>query len=234
MQNRWSLLAVLFSSAILLGWSGGEPVGEKPVFFGTLTSHEGHTFNVTNITIGRSRDGGRSVRVYEMPKKKSNGQDRVVIAGNPYQDLTTTELDLLKVNKIVVPKPNVMWIWEKTSSDKRTPAVSYSFIELIVTWKDNQTIHYLLELGTENTTKPLKLFCDSTDDRPIAQISDQNKTVFCSGVRATELREKGAPFPAIKELSIEGHCYEPPKNDSAGELKQIAPPVQAAESSKKQ
>ena len=224
MIGRYWIAIVLLSSIDTFGWSGKDAEGEKPVFFGRLTSFEGNTFNVTNISIGRSRGGDRTVTLYEMPKQKTAGKDKVLIDGNPYHDLTTTELDLLKVKKIEVPSPQTKWIWEKPKEEKRSPTVSYEFIELVVTWKDNQKISYLLELGTEDTTKPLKLFSDSTGQKPIGTSKDSQRAVFCTGIKATDLRKKGAPFPSIKELVIDGSCYQPPQNGAGETMKRVVPP----------
>src|SRR5579872_4589815 len=213
MKKQFLFFMVLCQSMLSLAWSGSENAGDQPIFFGKLTSQEGKTFNVTNIIVGRSETGGRSVRVYEMPRTAHStaGKDKVMITLNPYQDLTTTELDLLKVKKIVVPHAQTSWIWEKKATDARTPASRYEFIELEVTWHGGQTSNYLLELGMENSSKPVKVFCDSTNNPIVAQDA---QPMFCVGIKQDELRKKGAPFPSIKELIIDGHCYKAPSTSS--------------------
>lgn len=237
MNKQLLLVLMLCTNMLLVAWSGSDASGNQPVFFGKLTSHEGRTFNVTNIMIGRSESAGRSVRVYEMPRTPASatGKDMMMIPVNPHHDLTTTELDLLKVKKIAVPHPQTSWIWEKPATDARTPVMRYEFIELEVTWHGSQPSNYLLELGTEHTTKPVKIFCDSTNV-PVSSITPGNtQPVFCVGIKQSELRKKGAPFPSIKELIIEGHCYEAPRaNGIAGVVKSheepIAPTIPVAES----
>ena len=234
MKKKLILLIALYMlhPCISYGWGGDDATGEKPNFFGKLTSQEGNTFNVTNITIGRSKAGGRVITMYEMPQVPGStaGKDRIKIPGNPHHDLTTTELDLIKVKKIGVPNPRTSWIWEKPQAESRAPSIRFEFIELSVTWKNNQTTSYLLELGTENTTKPIKIFCDTTGDKPISFAPGDSKPMFCEGVQSTELRKTGAPFPSIKELIIEGYCYEAPANgNNVGRLKQPEAPAPAPE-----
>lgn len=232
MKKQLLLIMMLCKSMLLVAWSGSNATGEQPIFFGKLTSHEGRTFNVTNIMIGRSESAGRAVRVYEMPRTPSSsvGKDTMMIPVNPYHDLTTTELDLLKVKKIAVPHPQTSWIWEKPSTDNRTPAMRYEFIELEITWYGSQPCNYLLELGTEHTTKPVKIFCDSTNNAVAPRMATDAQPTFCVGIQQNELRKKGAPFPAIKELVIEGHCYEAPRNNGpVGVMKSAAQPVMASE-----
>lgn len=231
MNKQLLLVMMLCTNMLLVAWSGSDASGNQPVFFGKLTSHEGRTFNVTNIMIGRSESTGRSVRVYEMPRTPASaaGKDVMMIPVNPHHDLTTTELDLLKVKKIAVPHPQTSWIWEKPATDARTPVMRYEFIELEVTWHGSQPSNYLLELGTEHTTKPVKIFCDSTNVPVSSLMPGNTQPAFCVGIKQSELRKKGAPFPSIKELIIEGHCYEAPRaNGTAGIVKSQAEPIMAA------
>lgn len=215
-MKKQLLILMMLLNGMLGAWSGGEETGDKPIFFGKLTSQEGRTFNVTNIVIARDQSGGRTIKLYEMPRTPGStaGKDAVMIPGNPYQDLTTTELDLLKVKKIEVPNAQASWIWEKPQQDKRASSLRYEFIELRVTWKGDQTNSYLLELGTENSTKPVKVFCDSMGTTPVSTDEEKAKPMFCDGIAQTELRKKGAPFPSVKELVIDGYCYKPPKGTS--------------------
>lgn len=216
MNKQVLVIIILCQMLVIKPWSGTEATGEKPVFFGKLTSQEGNTFNVTNISIGRSRAAGRAVRLYELPRisESMQGKDTIKIPGNPHHDLTTTEFDLLKVKKVVVPSPQTSWIWEKPSREDRAPSTRYEFIQLDVTWKGDQTGSYLLELGAEHTTNPIKIFCDSTGNAMISAPALDGGPMFCTGVNQAELRKKGAPFPSIKELVVEGYCYEAPANGS--------------------
>ena len=106
-----------------------------------------------------------------------------------------------------------MWHYKPEDS-----AYSVEYIEVIITSKNDDLRHYLLELGRQDTKRPMKVFCSSmhkeipivpqNTDTDVGAIGKEH--LFCRGVRISELEEKGVPFPAIKELSIDGYCHRPP------------------------
>ncbi len=201
----------------LHGWSGTETKGDHAIFHGTLMSHENpkKVLNVTNIGIGKNRESTQVVKLYEMPQKPADTSKlKIIIPVNPYKELTTTDLDLMKIASIEVPETKP-WIWNRPADDKRSaPVIAYEFREIVVTWKDSSKMHYLIELGTENTTTPLKVFCDIINEQA-ANAQKQDEAEFCTGIKKIDLKKNGAPFPAIKKLSVDGYCYEKPQDASA-------------------
>ena len=202
-MNRLSLFLLCLAPHTLNAWSGMEPTGAKPIFYGSLTSREGTHFTVSNIVIGTSKESNETIRLYEKPKELDQLGHTILI--NPYQQLTTTQLDLTKIQSITVPAPDVTWKWIKESSKRSSPPI-YEFIELQITWKESGTINYLLELGLQTTNRPVKVFCNVT---PITMPTEkQEGTLFCKGLPRDDVRQKGAPFTAIKELVIDNYCYK--------------------------
>src|SRR5688572_2285341 len=181
---RLFLLLLLTVSSTIFGLGGPENQGEKPTFFGTLTSKFSPPFPVTNIIIGQSRNVPMEPALYEMPPRPAKTGDIYKLTLNPYKDLTSTKLQLINVSKIEVPEPQTIWRWQ---SEPNKP--TYEFIELIVTWHDKQKVHYLLELGTEKTSKPVKIFVETTEKLDI----EKNDAMFCPGIDKANLREEGAP-----------------------------------------
>jgi hypothetical protein len=209
---KW-LMRLLFLSILITpfihAWKSAEAKGEKPIFFGTLTTREDNSFNVTNVTIGRSRDGDEKIVLYEKPKNLMPSEKGNIITVNPSEDLTTTTLELQKISKIAVPEPSTIWTWTKDES-KRSMKIVYEFIELAVTWRSGSVSNYLLELGPADTQRPVKIFCDVID-KQITGIR-QNGTLFCPGITKMDVRKKGAPFQSIKMLTLEEPCYKIPDN----------------------
>ena len=207
--------SIVFCSLLLLpfpflyGWQSPTTKGEQPIFFGTLISQEGHTFNVTNVSIGRSRTEQTKIMLYEKPKNLSVLPKKYEINVNPSEDLTTVTLELQKIRKIEVPEPHTTWTWTNDET-KRSIKMTYEYIELIITWVTGSAVHYLLELGSRDTRRPVKIFCDVIDKK-IAS-TRQDGTLFCPGIKKVDLRKKGAPFQSIKELKLEEPCYKVPEN----------------------
>lgn len=211
---RISCLVLLMLAHSAHAWKGTEAQGERPIFFGTLTSQEGNQFTITNATIGRSASAHDKVLLYEMPTSLKESTHHT-ITKNPDDDLTTVQLELLKIKKIEVPHPSVLWKWNDPES-KRAKPIPYEYIEVIVTWRSGSRIHYLLKLGQADTKRPIKLYCDVVD-KPIKSV-DQNGTHFCPGIEQEDLRQKGAPFPSIKAVEFQEPCYKVPTN-TVGTLK---------------
>ncbi|EKD48463.1 MAG: hypothetical protein ACD_64C00301G0001 [uncultured bacterium] len=208
-MNRFNsfVFILLVSVSSLHGWKGTETTGERPTFFGTLTSQEGNVFNVTNVTVGHSASSPEKVILYEMPKSLKESANGNMLTVNPDENLTTAQLELLKIRAIEVPYPNVMWKWKNPESTRAT-AMAKEYIEVIITWASGSKVHYLLELGLEDTKRPLKIFCDVVD-KPL-QGKAQDGTLFCPGINKTDLHKKGAPFPSIKILKLEEPCFKVP------------------------
>ncbi len=202
------LISMTISSS-MYGWKSAETKGEQPIFFGTLTTQEGNTFYVTHISIGRSRNGSDKIVLYEKPKNLTSSEKGNNITVNPAEDLTTTTLELQKISKIAVPAPHTLWTWTNEQT-KRPIKMTYEYIELTVSWRSGSTSSYLLELGPLDTKTPIKIFCDVIDKQMTGV--RQNGTLFCPGITQTDLRKKGAPFQAIKELIVNEPCYQVPNN----------------------
>lgn len=216
-MNRLSsfILILLATFSPLHGWKGTEANGEQPTFFGTLTSQEGNVFTVTNVTVGRSASSRDKIMLYEMPKSLKASAKGNIISVNPSEDLTTAQLELLKIKKIEVPHPQVTWKWKNPES-KRATTVAKEYIEVIITWASGSKVHYLLELGPEDTRRPIKIYSDVVD-KPIKG-TRQDGTLFCPGLNKADLRKKGAPFPSIKTLELEEPCFKVP-TDNVGTMK---------------
>lgn len=188
-------------------WKSTEAQGERPIFFGVLTSQEGNVFSVTNISVGRSASTRDKIILYEMPKDMKASAKGNVIPVNPDEDLTTAQLELLKIKKIVVPHPRTLWTWKDPDS-KRSVSIPREYIEVVITWRSGSAVHYLLELGPEDTRRPVKIYCDVVD-KPIQGIR-QDGTLFCPGLKKVDLRRKGAPFPSVKTLVLDEPCFKVP------------------------
>ncbi len=213
-MNRLVVFLLMSLGATSLhGWKSTEVKGEQPIFFGTLTTQESNTFYATNISIGRSRTAHDKIVLYEKPKNLAPTAKGNVITVNPAEDLTTAALELQKISKIEVPEAHTIWTWTNTET-KRPVKMTYEYIELIITWRSGSSIHYLLELGTEGTRRPVKIFCDVIDEKMAG--FRQDGTLFCPGIKKTELRKKGAPFQSIKELALDEPCFKVP--EEAGKI----------------
>lgn len=214
-MKRTILLLVTLFSGHAYGWKGTEAKGNQPIFMGVLQSREGNTFNVTNVKIGRSPEGRDRVLLYEMPKKLKQKTSGYELNINPEEELTTAQLELAKIKKIVVPHPNVLWKW-KDKDSKRAASMAREYIEVAITWRSGSTINYLIELGPEDTRRPVKIYSDVID-KPLSGIR-QDGTLFCPGITKSELRKKGAPFPSVQSLSLDEPCFKVP-TENGGTVK---------------
>ncbi len=190
--------------------------GDHPIFVGVLTSQEGNVFNVTNVTVGRSASAHDKVTLYEMPKDLKSSSKGNMISVNPYETLTTAQLELIKIKKITVPNPQTTWKW-KNPEDTRASSMAKEFIEVVITWKSGSAVHYLLELGPENTRRPIKIYSEVID-KPIKG-TRQDGTLFCANINKDDLRKKGAPFQSVKSLVLDEPCFKVPA-DNVGIIKQ--------------
>ncbi len=201
------MFVTLALSSTAHAWKSTEAQGERPIFFGVLTSQEGNVFTVTNISVGRSASSRDKIMLYEMPKDMKASAKGNVIPVNPDEDLTTAQLELLKIKKFEVPHPHSLWTWKNPDS-KRAVSIPREYIEVVITWRSGSAVHYLLELGPEDTRRPVKIYCDVVD-KPIQGIR-QDGTLFCPGLKKADLRRKGAPFPSIKTLVLDEPCFKVP------------------------
>lgn len=186
-----------------------ETKGEQPIFFGLLTTQEDNRYYVTNISIGQSQDSDEKVLLYEKPKDLAPSQQGNIIKDNPSKDLTSTELELQKIKSIAVPEPNTVWKWTNQEAN-RSVKLTYEYLEITVEWRSGSSINYLIELGPENTRRPVKLFCDVVDKELDGTIRQADK-LFCPGIKKADLRKKGAPFQSIKILTLDEPCYKMPE-----------------------
>lgn len=186
-----------------------ETKGDQPIFFGLLTTQEDNRHYVTNISIGRSADSDEKILLYEKPKNLAPSQQGNIIPGNPMKDLTTSIVELQKIESISVPEPHTVWKWTN-QEDSRSVKLTYEFIEVAVKWRSGSTINYLIELGPENSRRPVKIFCDVVDKELDGSIRQGDK-LFCPGIKKADLRKKGAPFQSIKILTLDEPCYKMPE-----------------------
>ena len=213
-QLVYSLIAITaFSISSICAWGSDEVKGERPVFLGTLETQEGNTYNVTNIHFGKDRNSHDKIILYEKPQNLAPGPKGNFITVNPSVDLTTATLELQKIQSISIPDAQTLWKWTNADS-KRSVKMAYEYIEVVVTWKSGSAIHYLLELGPENTRKPLKIFCDVVDQKP--EEMKQQGIVLCQTIQKVDLRKKGAPLPSVRSLVLDEPCYRIPKENGGG------------------
>ncbi len=215
-MKRLIICSLIIACSFIVAWKGDEPKGEQPIFMGILESQEGNTFNVTNISIGFSRGAHTKISLYEMPKNISSKTSGDILTINPMEDLTTAQLELQKIKEITVPHPHRIYKW-LNSNEKLNTSLTKEFIQVGITWRSGSTVEYLLELGLEKTTKPLKIFCDAID-KPLTGIR-QDGTLFCPGLEKKDLRKKGAPFPSIKSLKLDEPCFKIPTEQNNGRSK---------------
>ncbi len=206
------LLLGSLSLSSLHAWKSPEAKGERPIIFGKIKSREGNIFYITDVSVGRSRTAQDKITLYEKPTNLISSEKGNIIPVNPSESLTTAVLELTKVKSISVPKPQTTWKWSNEKSDRAVKVV-YEFIEIVVTWRSGSTVHYLLELGPENTRRPVKIFCDVID-KPLKGFR-QNGTLFCPGLKKTDLRKKGAPFQSIKKLELDEPCFKVPTENNS-------------------
>lgn len=209
---------IVLASTALHGWEGNEPKGNQKIFSGQLTSQKDHQLNVTGIFIGKSRDVRDRVKLYEMPQKPADASGpRIMITDKNPKDSMAIDLDLTKISNISVPTSEITWVWRDPA--KTSPSIGYEFIEVVIVWKSDgkscPKSHYLVEIGTEKTTTPLKVFYYVQACGNEVQDSVQgNDTTVCR-VKKQQLTKGEIAFPALKELAIdEGYCIEAPDNAS--------------------
>lgn len=184
-------------------------------FTGKLISQENpeKAIPVINIGFGRSKEEIKTEQIplYEKPEKHATpiaGINEIPLDFEPQKKLIVTWVDLVEISKIEVPFPNVTWTYQPNKSGSKI-----EYIELLITSNppaagtSKNTTSYLLELGRQGTTRPMRLFCDSIDKELPSQKAGE--PTFCTGVTKRDLREKGVPLQAIKELTIEGYCQKP-------------------------
>ena len=100
-MNRYLICSLALAlSSPLSAWKDTQANGDQPIFMGVLTSQEDNVFNVANISVGRSRDSREKIMLYEMPKNLKQNAQGNMIQVNPSEDLTTAQLELLKIKKI--------------------------------------------------------------------------------------------------------------------------------------
>jgi hypothetical protein len=193
-------------------------------FTGKLISQENpdKAIPVINIGFGRSKEEIKTAQIplYEKPEKHASpiaGTNEIPLDVEPQKQLITTWIDLVEISKIEVPYPNVTWTYQTGKNNSKI-----EYIEIVIT-SNTQTpagpeqqattaptkTSYLIELGRQGTNRPMRLFCDSVDkELPVAKTGEP---IFCTGITKRDLREKGVPLQAIKELTIEGYCHKPPE-----------------------
>lgn len=205
--------SMFFYLSPVQAWQSDDIKGEQPIFLGTLSTQEGNKYNVTNIHLGRSRNSHDKIILYEKPQNLAPGPKGNMITVNPSIDLTTATLELQKIKSITVPEPQTIWKWTNEDS-KRAVKMTYEYIEVIVTWQSGSSIHYLLELGPEDSRKPLKIFCDVVDKK--LDDTKQQGIVLCQKIPKIDLRKKGAPLPSVHSLVLDEPCYRIPKENGGG------------------
>lgn len=212
-MNKKLIFTAALHTALAFSWSGDDKkTGQNLDFYGELESQQGHVEKVNNIRIGRDGDSAKmkQISMYEKPKgeQQKDRNENILLSVNPHSDLIQSMIDLDEINAIEVPHPKTTW---RLKTDRSNYAVEY--IEVVITAKNGDVTHYLLELGREDTKRPTKVFCSSVHRN---QDVDENgmqaqPKLFCTGVSIHELEEKGVPFPAIKRLHIEGYCHRTPQ-----------------------
>lgn len=164
------------------------------VFFGVLTTQEGHKYNLEGVKLNGLI---RKIPVFEMPSETSskmiNATTRELLK-NPAEHLGITKIDLNETAKIEVPEPDVVWFYRKETKNgqKKSPANdprSKKYIQIRITDNKGKSDNYLIEYG---------------------------KKIFGSEITNAGPKEKEIQLPAIKSLEIK--CYKD-KDDKSGTCK---------------
>lgn len=121
-------------------------------FSGKLTTQQGQEYVVNNISIESKY---RQIIMYDTPVKHADvvmnaetKQSEIKLDVNP-SDLSDVQIDLSEVNKIRIPHPNTVWVYQKKERSQRL-----EFIEVLVTTSKERS--YLMERRT-------KIYCDEID-----------------------------------------------------------------------
>ncbi len=177
-------IITIVGAATLINWRGAEPtidgnLKHKVNFSGTLTTHQGATYDVDNISFDRKY---KQITMYDKPSEhpkpifnKESKSQEIQLNVNPFKDYIATKIDLSETGKIQVPSPGTIWVYQKKKKHRKL-----KFTEVIVISKSNTKHHYLLERKT-------KVYCDEID--------------------AAGPVEKIVPLPAIKSLKIDGYSF---------------------------
>lgn len=196
----------------LYAWSGKEDAEGKNInFYGVLETHEGQTWNIQNIKIGKDRNAAhvKHIIMYDKPKDYISHEKNIVILTNDPVSMTYSEISLNEIDTIEVPNPEVSWIYKK---DNGKYGIEYK--EVTVTHKDKKKGSYLVELGRQDIPRKIKLFCSirhaykKDDKTKTSDAAETGNGLFCKGIHVDELEEKGIPLQAIKKVTFEGFCHQ--------------------------
>lgn len=143
LQRQWLWY---LAPCIVINWGQNNSVEgrtkHKLNFFGTVTTVQGKTFPVENISIARMY---QNIPVYDVPTKTDSKE----LAHDPRKGIVT-KLDLGEISRLSVSDPNTLWIYKKRKGLREV-----EYIQITVISKDPQETkrNYLIEVNR-------KLLCD--------------------------------------------------------------------------
>jgi hypothetical protein len=150
------LISLLFSIDTIEPTSFGTSTKDlkQPVnFSGTITTHQGQEYTVDNISINTQC---KQIPMYDKPVNHAEPvvnnetkQQEIKLITNPADDLT--KIDLSEVSQINVPKPDILWYYQKKEKLPRQ-----EFIEVEIITKSDTKRSYLLDPKTP-------IYCDELD-----------------------------------------------------------------------
>ena len=206
-MKRISLVIIPCILVFLPAWRSGEPSiqggGKHRVnFYGKLkTRHTKKTIPVDNISIERKYN---QIRVKEKPDKhpkpipvtnkkgeKTNKRE-IKLDFDPNAELATTKLDLSEIDRISVPKPDVIWSYQKEAHYGKR-----KFIEIVVISKGKRKTkaRYLIE---------------------------RKARLCWYEINEAGAQEKVVQLPALDYVTIEGYAFrEPQKQQTARPLDHV-------------
>lgn len=183
-MKRLLFLLVTLISIVCINWRTAETTIEGNLkqtvnFYGRLITHQGKEYKVDNISISGKY---KQIAMYDKPRQypkptlnPTTNQREIVLKLNPKNNFITSKIDLSEIGEIRVPKPNIIWVYQREGRGRR---LEYIEITIISKNKKKTKNSYLLE----RTTK-----------------------VRCDEVNVAGPVEKIVPLSAINKLIIEGY-----------------------------
>lgn len=148
-----SLLATSIIECTSFGSSTTKDLKQPVNFSGKLTTHQGQEYIVDNISVDTKC---KKIPMYSKPSNHAEPvlnnetkQQEIKLTTNPADDVGTIDLD--EVSQINVPKPNIIWYYQKKERQPRQ-----EFIEVEVITKSDTKRSYLLDPKTP-------IYCDEID-----------------------------------------------------------------------
>lgn len=183
------IFALLIIS-LLANWAS-QPKTRGARFFGTLTTEQGNTFTVKNITAGPDKKI-EAIPVYEKPQKPDafvkRDENHITLNVDPKKELAIIYLDLDKIMQVSVPHPHSVWTYKAEKGSRE-----YEYLEIAITEKSKPS--------QSEPTSP-------QPPSPTTYLIEKNIHLYCDRVGDGITEKMKVQLPAIKQLIIEGYIHE--------------------------